>query len=42
MSGATDEHLAKVLERLGEVARALRWKQATDAGISALQLRILE
>lgn len=41
MSGATDEHLAKVLERLGEVARALRWKQATEAGISALQLRIL-
>ncbi len=36
-----DEHLAQVLERLGEVARAMRWRQATDAGLSALQLRIL-
>lgn len=36
-----DEHLAQVLERLGEVARSLRWKQASDAGLSALQLRIL-
>lgn len=36
-----DEHLAQVLERLGEVARAGRWKQAAGAGLSALQLRIL-
>jgi DNA-binding MarR family transcriptional regulator len=41
MSQLTDEHLAQVLERLGEVARAMRWKQATDAGLSALQMRIL-
>jgi DNA-binding MarR family transcriptional regulator len=41
MAHTPDEHLAQVLERLGEVARALRWKQATDAGLSALQLRIL-
>lgn len=41
MAHTMDEHLAQVLERLGEVARALRWKQATDAGLSALQLRIL-
>ena len=41
MSRSTDEHLAQVLERLGEVARSMRWKQATDAGLSALQLRIL-
>lgn len=41
MAHAMDEHLAQILERLGEVARALRWKQATDAGLSALQLRIL-
>ncbi|MBP8824137.1 MAG: winged helix-turn-helix transcriptional regulator [Flavobacteriales bacterium] len=41
MHRSTDEHLAQVLERLGEVARSMRWKQATDAGLSALQLRIL-
>lgn len=41
MTQAMDQHLARVLERLGDVSRALRWKQATDAGLSALQLRIL-
>lgn len=41
MANTPDEHLAQVLERLGEVARAMRWRQATDAGLSALQLRIL-
>lgn len=41
MAHVMDEHLAQVLERLGEVARALRWKQATEVGLSALQLRIL-
>lgn len=41
MKNALDEHLALLLERLGEVARAMRWRQATVAGLSALQLRIL-
>lgn len=41
MPPSTDEHLAQVLERLGEVARSMRWKQAGDAGLSPLQLRIL-
>lgn len=41
MANTPDEHLAQVLERLGEVARAMRWRQATDVGLSALQLRIL-
>ena len=36
-----DAHLAQVLERIGEVARALRWKQAVDADLSPLQIRIL-
>ncbi len=34
-------HLARLLERIGEVARALRWQQATGAGLSPLQIRIL-
>ncbi|MBK8613847.1 MAG: MarR family transcriptional regulator [Flavobacteriales bacterium] len=38
---ALDAHLAQLLERIGEVARALRWQQATDAGLSPLQIRIL-
>lgn len=41
MATSVDEHLALVLERLGEVARAMRWQQASEAGLSALQLRIL-
>lgn len=41
MDRTMDKHLAQLLERLGEVARSLRWKQASDAGLSALQLRIL-
>ena len=41
MEPTADERLALLLERLGEVARAQRWKQATDAGLSPLQLRIL-
>ena len=36
-----DAHLAQVLERIGEVTRALRWEQAVDVGLSPLQLRIL-
>lgn len=35
-----DEHLAQVLERIGEVSLAMRRKQATD--LSPLQLRILD
>ena len=38
---ALDAHLARLLERIGEVARALRWQQATGAGLSPLQIRIL-
>ena len=34
-----DAHIAKVLERIGEVSLAMRRKQATD--LSLLQLRIL-
>lgn len=36
-----DLHLAQVLERVGEISRALRWKQATESDLSILQLRIL-
>ena len=36
-----DAHLAQVLERIGEVARALRWKQAVEEGLSPLQIRIM-
>ncbi|MBP6311664.1 MAG: MarR family winged helix-turn-helix transcriptional regulator [Flavobacteriales bacterium] len=36
-----DTHLAQVLERVGEISRALRWKQATESDLSPLQLRIL-
>lgn len=36
-----DAHLAGLLERIGEVARALRWQQTTGTGLSPLQLRIL-
>lgn len=35
------EHLAKVLERIGEVALALRRRSGGDSGLSALQLRVL-
>ena len=38
---ALDAHLARLLERIGEVARAQRWRQATGAGLSPLQIRIL-
>ncbi|MBK9177429.1 MAG: MarR family transcriptional regulator [Flavobacteriales bacterium] len=34
-------HLARLLERIAEVSRALRWRQATSAGLSPLQIRIL-
>ncbi len=34
-------HLARVLERIGELARSLRWQQATNVGLSPLQLRVL-
>ena len=34
-------HLARLLERIGEVARAMRWDEATSTGLSPLQLRIL-
>ncbi|MBK6628261.1 MAG: MarR family transcriptional regulator [Flavobacteriales bacterium] len=40
-TGGLDEHLARLLERIGEVARALRWQQATGARLSPLQIRIL-
>ncbi|MGV9013512.1 MAG: MarR family winged helix-turn-helix transcriptional regulator [Flavobacteriales bacterium] len=36
-----DAHLAQVLERIGEVTRALRWKQAVEEGSSPLQIRIM-
>lgn len=36
-----DAHLAQLLERIGEVGRALRWKQAVEEGLSPLQIRIL-
>lgn len=39
--GGLDEHLASVLERIGEVMRAMRWRQAVDAELSPLQLRIM-
>ena len=34
-------HLERLLERIGEVSRAMRWQEATGSGISPLQLRIL-
>ncbi len=34
-------HLARLLERIGEVSRAMRWEEATGSGLSPLQLRIL-
>lgn len=39
--GDLDAHLARLLERIGEVARSLRWQQGTGAGLSPLQIRIL-
>lgn len=36
-----DQHLAMVLERIGEVSRALRLREAVEAEISPLQLRIM-
>ncbi|MCB0769581.1 MAG: MarR family transcriptional regulator [Flavobacteriales bacterium] len=36
-----DTHVAQVLERIGEIARSLRWKQAGESGLSLLQIRIL-
>ena len=36
-----DLHLAQLLERVGEVGRALRWKRAAESDLSPLQLRIL-
>jgi DNA-binding MarR family transcriptional regulator len=40
-NAALDHHLATVLERIGEVSRALRLREAVEAEISPLQLRIL-
>jgi len=34
-------HLARLLARIGEVSRAMRWEEATGSGLSPLQLRIL-
>ena len=34
-------HLARLLERFGEVSRALRWQESLGSGLSPLQLRIL-
>ena len=34
-------HLARLLERIGEVSRAMRWEEAAGSGLSPLQLRIL-
>jgi len=34
-------HLARLLARIGEVSRAMRWEEATGSGHSPLQLRIL-
>lgn len=34
-------HLTRLLERIGEVSRAMRWEEATGSGLSPLQLRIL-
>lgn len=36
-----DTHVAQVLERIGEITRSLRWKQAVGSGLSPLQIRIL-
>ncbi len=36
-----DHNLALMLERIGEVARALRWREAVGADLNPLQLRIL-
>lgn len=36
-----NSHLARLLERIGEVSRAMRWQEATGSGLSPLQLRIL-
>lgn len=36
-----ERHLATVLERIGEVSRALRWRQAVEAELSPLQVRIM-
>jgi DNA-binding MarR family transcriptional regulator len=36
-----NDHLARLLERIGEVSRAMRWEEATGSGLSPLQLRIL-
>lgn len=40
-TNALDQHLAKVLERIGEVARADQWKQVATSSLSPLQLRIM-
>lgn len=36
-----DRHVAAVLERIGEVARAQRWRQAVGVELTPLQLRIV-
>jgi DNA-binding MarR family transcriptional regulator len=36
-----ERHLAAVLERIGEVSRALRWRQAVGVELTPLQLRVL-
>lgn len=40
-NAALDHHLATLLERIGEVSRALRLREAVEAEISPLQLRIM-
>ncbi len=41
MNDALTAHLARLLERIGEVSRAMRWEESTGLGLSPLQLRIL-
>lgn len=36
-----DRHLAAVLERIGEVARAERWREAAELELTPLQARIM-
>lgn len=38
---ALDRHIAAVLERIGEVARAERWHQAAELELTPLQMRIM-
>ncbi|MBS1583244.1 MAG: winged helix-turn-helix transcriptional regulator [Bacteroidetes bacterium] len=40
-SGPLDRHIAAILERIGEVARADRWRQAAGTETTPLQARVL-